>query len=111
MTTAAYAWPSRFSVIAQENILEHILRAWAGRCRRLHRGNRRELGGYSCAHLHGPRMGGLKLDKNRNEQAVGKEAQISTDGSNLKAFVIPTDEELLIARDTVRCIAGEPHPS
>jgi len=54
---------------------------------------------------------GLKLDKNRNEQAVGKEAQISTDGSNLKAFVIPTDEELLIARDTVRCIAGEPHPS
>jgi len=41
---------------------------------------------------------------------VGKEAQISTDGSNLKAFVIPTDEELLIARDTVRCIAGEPHP-
>jgi len=24
--------------------------------------------------------------------------------------VIPTDEELLIARDTVRCILGEPHP-
>ena len=54
---------------------------------------------------------GLKLDKSRNERAIGKEAQISTDDSNLKAFVIPTDEELLIARDTVRCIAGEPHPS
>jgi acetate kinase len=25
--------------------------------------------------------------------------------------VIPTDEELLIARDTVRCILGQPHPS
>jgi acetate kinase len=54
---------------------------------------------------------GLKLDKGKNEQAVGKEAQISTDDSTLKAFAIPTDEELLIARDTVRCIAGEPHPS
>src|SRR5271165_1085551 len=50
---------------------------------------------------------GLKLDKARNENAVGKEEQISTDDSSLKAFVIPTDEELLIARDTVRCIAGE----
>lgn len=54
---------------------------------------------------------GLKLDKSRNEQALGKEKEISTEDSKLKAFVIPTDEELLIARDTVRCIAGEPHPS
>jgi acetate kinase len=54
---------------------------------------------------------GLQLDKNRNEQATGKEAQICTDDARLKVYVIPTDEELLIARDTVRCIAGEPHPS
>jgi acetate kinase len=54
---------------------------------------------------------GLKLDKNRNEQAIGKEERITTDDSKLHAFVIPTDEELLIARDTVRCILGEPHPS
>jgi acetate kinase len=54
---------------------------------------------------------GLKIDKDRNERAVGKEEQISTDDSSLKAFAIPTDEELLIARDTVRCILGEPHPS
>ena len=54
---------------------------------------------------------GLKLDENKNEQAVGKEAQVSTDDSKLRVFVIPTDEELLIARDTFRCIAGEPHPS
>lgn len=54
---------------------------------------------------------GLKIDKNRNEQALGREERITTDDSKLHAFVIPTDEELLIARDTVRCILGEPHPS
>jgi len=54
---------------------------------------------------------GLHLDLQKNNDAVGREAQISTDDSTLMAFVIPTDEELLIARDTVRCIAGEPHPS
>jgi len=59
----------------------------------------------------GMEWAGLKLDKSRNEQATAKEAQITTDDSKLKAYVIPTDEELLIARDTVRCIAGEPHPS
>ena len=54
---------------------------------------------------------GLKLDESKNGQAVGKEMQISTDDSKLSAFAIPTDEELLIARDTFRCITGEPHPS
>jgi acetate kinase len=42
---------------------------------------------------------------------VGKEGIISSEGSRLAAYAIPTDEELLIARDTVRCILGEPHPS
>jgi len=54
---------------------------------------------------------GLKLDATRNGKASGQEQQISTEDSTLKAFVIPTDEELLIARDTVRCISGQPHPS
>lgn len=54
---------------------------------------------------------GLKLDAGKNAEAVGKELRISTEDSRLHAFVIPTDEELLIARDTVRCILGEPHPS
>ena len=54
---------------------------------------------------------GLKLDASKNERAVGREERITTDDSKLQAFVIPTDEELLIARDTVRCILGEPHPS
>jgi acetate kinase len=70
--------------------------------------NSADIRGRICS---GMEWAGLKVDKDRNEQAVGKEAQISTDDSKLKAYVIPTDEELLIARDTVRCIAGEPHPS
>jgi acetate kinase len=70
--------------------------------------NSADIRGRICS---GMEWAGLKVDKGRNEQAVGKEAQISTDDSKLKAYVIPTDEELLIARDTVRCIAGEPHPS
>jgi acetate kinase len=47
---------------------------------------------------------GLRLDHNKNSQMAGREGQISTNDSRLHAFVIPTDEELLIAHDTVRCI-------
>jgi acetate kinase len=50
---------------------------------------------------------GLTLDEARNgEVARGREGLISTDGSRLKAWVIPTDEELLIARDTFRVVEG-----
>jgi acetate kinase len=54
---------------------------------------------------------GLHIDPSRNQQMVGREGKISTDDSKLLAFAIPTDEELLIARDTVRVIEGVPHPS
>jgi acetate kinase len=54
---------------------------------------------------------GLRIDPSRNQQMVGREGKISTDDSKLLAFAIPTDEELLIARDTVRVIEGVPHPS
>jgi acetate kinase len=50
---------------------------------------------------------GLELDPARNDAAVGGRAgPISREGSRLEAWVIPTDEELLIARDTVRVIKG-----
>jgi acetate kinase len=54
---------------------------------------------------------GLVLDNDRNTEMVGREGLISREGSRLAAYAIPTDEELLIARDTVRCILGEPNPS
>ncbi len=59
----------------------------------------------------GMEWAGLKIDDARNQQMVGKEGPISTDDSKLLAYAIPTDEELLIARDTVRVIEGQPHPS
>lgn len=54
---------------------------------------------------------GLLLDKDKNEKMAGIEGMISSESSRIGAFAIPTDEELLIARDTVRCVLGEPHPS
>jgi acetate kinase len=54
---------------------------------------------------------GLEVDDQRNRQTEPRERQISKDGGRLAAWTIPTDEELLIARDTVRCVLGVPHPS
>jgi acetate kinase len=54
---------------------------------------------------------GIKLDAERNRQTLARVGQIGADGSTLPVWVIPTDEELLIARDTVRCVLGEPHPA
>jgi acetate kinase len=61
-----------------------------------------------CAGLE---WAGLTMDASQNQQTVAREGRISTEGSKLHAWVIPTNEELLIARDTVRCVLGEPHPS
>ncbi len=47
---------------------------------------------------------GLALDPSRNAAAVGREARISRDDARLQAYAIPTDEELVIARETVRCV-------
>ena len=53
---------------------------------------------------------GLRLDDELNAMHIGRrEGLISKDGSRLAVYVIPTDEELLIARDTVRCVRGAPH--
>jgi acetate kinase len=50
---------------------------------------------------------GIRLDAAANEAAVGgREARISADGSTTEVWVIPTDEELLIARDTWRVVNG-----
>lgn len=54
---------------------------------------------------------GLTLDNEKNQAAIGVEQKISSEDSKLAAYVIPTDEELLIARDTVRSILKLPHPS
>ena len=50
---------------------------------------------------------GLSVDEPHNVRTVhGAEGRISTGDSRLHAWVIPTDEELLIARDTTRLVLG-----
>lgn len=46
---------------------------------------------------------GAKLDKNVNKQK-GKEIKISTDDSKVKLYVVPTNEELMIAKETQRLV-------
>jgi acetate kinase len=49
--------------------------------------------------LNGLEYLGIKIDAEKNKQR-GKQIEISTADSKVKVFVIPTDEELMIARDT-----------
>jgi acetate kinase len=50
---------------------------------------------------------GIELDFAANKtKSGGEEGLISTDASPRAVYVIPTNEELLIARDTFRCIEG-----
>jgi acetate kinase len=50
---------------------------------------------------------GLELDEEANAAARGGwEGRISREGSRLEAWVIPTDEEVIIARDTARVVLG-----
>jgi len=54
---------------------------------------------------------GIELDANANAATVnGREGRISTASSRLAVWVIPTDEELVIARDTVRAVSGAVSP-
>jgi acetate kinase len=48
---------------------------------------------------------GISIDPEKNRTIRGVEADIGTADSRCRIWVIPTNEELLIARDTVRCIA------
>jgi acetate kinase len=54
---------------------------------------------------------GLEVDAAANAGLIGgKEGCFTTASSRLHAWVVPTDEELLIARDTFRVVAGVPLP-
>jgi acetate kinase len=52
--------------------------------------------------LEGLEFMGVKLDSAKNQAVRGKEAVISAPDSKVKIIVIPTNEELMIARDTLR---------
>jgi len=49
---------------------------------------------------------GVHVDPAKNNAAIGEEADVSADGATVRVLVIPTNEELLIARDTLRLVEG-----
>jgi acetate kinase len=52
---------------------------------------------------------GVELEVARNaNHGAEQQGKISSDRSRVAVFVIPTNEELLIARDTVRVVSGAP---
>ncbi len=48
---------------------------------------------------------GVRIDPRKND-IKGKEADISADGSAVKVLVVPTNEELVIARDTAAIVSS-----
>ena len=74
--------------------------------------------------LQGMEVMGVRLDEQRNREARGFEeiCRISTDDSRVTVLVVPTDEERMIARETLRAMSlsylarvyetqrGEPFP-
>jgi acetate kinase len=49
---------------------------------------------------------GCRPDERRNRRSVGRAAVVSAAGSRLAAIVMPTNEELMIARETARVWEG-----
>ena len=49
---------------------------------------------------------GVKIDKEFNQTIKGDEAEISAKDAKVRTFVIPTDEELMIARQTKKIVEG-----
>ncbi|MCE5195753.1 MAG: acetate kinase [Negativicutes bacterium] len=57
-----------------------------------------------CSHLG---WLGVEIDENLNNNRKIKEKEISTANSKIRVFVIPTNEELAIARDTYAIVTGK----
>lgn len=50
---------------------------------------------------------GVEINESKNNETIAKEADISTENARVKTFVIPTNEELVIARDTKELIESK----
>lgn len=49
---------------------------------------------------------GIEVDAARNEATVGREGEIQSESSAVKVLVIPTDEELSIAQQTLQVVGA-----
>ena len=50
---------------------------------------------------------GVKIDEKANQDAFAVEAKISAEDSKVLVYVVPTNEELMIARETKRIVTGK----
>ena len=50
---------------------------------------------------------GIKIDEEKNKGLRGKDADISAPDSKVKVLILPTNEELMIARDTYEIVTGK----
>jgi acetate kinase len=50
---------------------------------------------------------GVRLDSGKNSKAINREADISRRGSRIKVLVIPTNEELMIAKEAAAIVGGK----
>lgn len=48
---------------------------------------------------------GIQICEDRNNQAKG-EARVSTDGSRVEVWVVPTNEEIVVARQSAELVAN-----
>ncbi len=58
--------------------------------------------------LEGMEFLGIKFDKEKN-RVRGKEVEISTPDSKVRVLVVPTNEEIVIARDTLELVGKAKH--
>jgi acetate kinase len=65
--------------------------------------------GVRATALQGLQCMGIHLDEERNREAGGRKEilRISTDDSPVTVLVVPTDEERMIARDTIRALSRD----
>ena len=54
--------------------------------------------------LNGMEWCGVSVDEVANETAIGRDEKISSVDSKLGVFVVHTDEETIIARETARVV-------
>ena len=52
----------------------------------------------------GLKIFGVKLDKEKNQMVKGQEAKVSSEDSKVIVYVVPTNEELMIAKETMKHI-------
>ncbi len=69
--------------------------------------NRAELREAICADLD---QLGIELDLEKNRASRAQEAEISKPGAPVRVLVIPTNEELVVARETRRQLLAHPSP-